>query len=198
MKNVYRSYRRAYDIVIFLLNIFFRTKPSGRENIPKGAAIVCANHSNWADPFIIAAAFTKENQIRVMAKAELFRIPVLAPFLRSLGTFPVNRGANDISAIRLSLRLLKEGDKVVIFPEGTRVSVDDAIAAKSGAVKMAAKAGVPIIPVYIPRKKRLFFGFPVVIGKPYYINPENNKLSSEDYLVLADDLMERIKSLNPN
>ena len=54
MNKEHRAYRIAYIFVIFLLRLFFRVKPIGRENIPQGSAIVCSNHSNWADPFIIA------------------------------------------------------------------------------------------------------------------------------------------------
>jgi 1-acyl-sn-glycerol-3-phosphate acyltransferase len=197
MNKEQRAYRIAYIFVIFLLRLFFRVKPIGRENIPQGPAIVCSNHSNWADPFIIANAFTKEHQIRVMAKAELFKIPLLRGFLRSIGTFPVKRGKSDVSAIRTTLRYLQEGYKVVIFPEGTRVTDEDATAAKNGAVRLAERAGVPIVPIYIPRKKRLFFHFPLVIGKPYHINQDKAKLSTEEYDALAEELMQKIKELRP-
>ena len=197
MNKENKTYRIAYVIVIFLLRLFFRVKPIGRENIPQGPAIVCANHSNWADPFIIADAFTKEHQVRVMAKAELFKIPLLGRFLRSIGTFPVDRGKSDVSAIRTTLRYLQEGYKVVIFPEGTRVTDEDATAAKNGAVRLASKANVPIVPVYIPRKKRLFFQFPLIIGEPYYVNEHKARLSNEEYDALAEALMEKINGLRP-
>ena len=79
----------------------------------------------------------------------------------------------------------------MLFPEGTRVRGEDTVAAKSGAVHMAARAGVPIVPVYIPRDKKLFRTSRVVIGEPYYIKVENRSEIDN----LAQDLMDRIWAL---
>ena len=78
----------------------------------------------------------------------------------------------------------------------TRLSEDFSAAAKSGAIKIAEKSGKPIIPVHIPRKKKMFKKIKIVIGKPYYINPERKRLSPEEYDGLAQDLMVKIKELD--
>ena len=103
----------------------------------------------------------------------------------------MRRGERDIDSFKSSMRALKSGEKLALFPEGTRVRGSDSVAAKSGAVHMAARAGVPIVPVYIPRGKRLFHTSRVVIGQPYCIKVE----SRGDFDGLAQELMDRIWAL---
>lgn len=187
--------RQAYNAVYSTLKPFalllYPLRCEGRENIPEGPAIVCANHSNYVDPVLIAMSFGRRHMLRFMAKKELFSVPVLGPILRKIGVFPVNRGASDIDAVRTTMKCLKSGDKVLIFPEGTRVSEDDAVAAKTGAVRIASRTKAPIIPVFVPRRKKLFGRVRVRIGKPYYVHAETH----EDYLRCADELMARIRGL---
>ena len=197
MKPSYRFYRRCYHLARTAIGIFYRIQVFGYENIPDNAAMVCANHSSGIDPFFVAFAFGINHHMHVIAKVELFRIPVIAPILKKLGMISVNRGVVDASTIKSSFGYLKNNEKVVIFPEGTRVSKDDAIAAKTGAVKIAEHAGVPLIPMYIPRKKPLFSRVTVVIGEPYYIEKQEHKRVLSDYSQLSDVLMDKIKLLNP-
>jgi 1-acyl-sn-glycerol-3-phosphate acyltransferase len=149
------------------------------------------------DPFQIALAFGIDDNVHVIAKIELFRIPVLSWFLWKLGMICVDRSINDIESIKTSLAYMKKGKKVVIFPEGTRMSQYDAHAAKSGAVKLAERAGVPIIPVFLSRKKPLFKRSKVVIGQPYYIEKKEGKRHVDDYTKLSEELMEKIQALDP-
>ena len=192
-----RFYRACYCIARFFIGIFCRIDISGRENIPEGSAMICANHSAMLDPFLIAFAFGMNSQMHVVAKAELFRIPVLSWMLRTLGMISVNRGMSDMATIKSTLNYLKGGEKVVIFPEGTRTSTDDSVSAKNGAVRLAERAGVPVIPFFIPRRKPLFHTIQVVIGVPYKIEKQYEKRTAEEYAELADRLMEKIKALNP-
>jgi len=132
-----------------------------------------------------------------MAKKELFDNPILRTIILRAGTFSVDRSKTDITAIKTALNLLKQGEKIVIFPEGTRADEDFAVAAKTGAIRIAEKAGVPIVPVYIPRKKSIWRRIPIVIGTPYFINSEKRKLSSAEYDRLAESLMQSISELRP-
>ena len=84
-----------------------------------------------------------------MAKAELFRIPVLGFLIRELGAFPVQRGAADRSAIRRALRILNDGGVVGVFPEGTRNRRGEVLNPQGGAALIALKAGVPVLPAAI-------------------------------------------------
>jgi len=197
MTPSYKFYRVIYRIARFLVGIVYGLDISGRENIPDGAAMVCANHSDYIDPFLVAFAFGIDHQLHIIAKAELFKIPIISPILKKLGMISVNRGISDVSTIKSTLSYLKNGEKVAIFPEGTRVSTDDAISAKSGAVRLAERAVVPIVPVFMPRKKPLFHKIPVVIGTPYIIERQSEKRTAEDYATLSDKLMEKIKALDP-
>jgi len=133
-------------------------------------------------------------QIRFMAKAELFRIPVVAPLLRSIGTFPVDR-AGGAGAIKEAMKHLKAGEKVGIFPEGARIATEEESEAKIGAVRLAAKMGVPVVPVYIPRQKPMFRRQRIVFGEPYMIEVDRKTATSTDYETLAEQMMEKIHRL---
>ena len=196
MKSYDRFYRVCYYLVRAVFGIFYPMRVIGKENIPPGAAMICANHSSMADPFLIALIFGKDGHVHIIAKIEVFRIPVVSQILRKLRMISVDRGALDGTAAKSTLGYLKNSEKVLIFPEGTRVSEDDAASAKSGAVKLAERAGVPLVPLFLPRKKPLFRKVPLVIGEPYYIEKQAPKRSAGDYARLSDVLMENIKSLS--
>ena len=197
MKTSGRFYRICFCLARTAIGIFYRLRVSGEENIPEGAAIVCANHSSMVDPFLIAFAFGIDCNVHVIAKAELFRIPVISQILRKLKMIRVDRGILDATTVKSALSYLKCGEVVVIFPEGTRISSDDAITAKAGAVKIAERTGNPIVPLYLPRKKPLFRKVRLIVGEPYYIEKQQPKRTTDDYTGLSDLLMERIKLLNP-
>ena len=197
MSSERAAYRRFYIFVNYFIRLLWRFKVTGAERVQDGAAMVCANHSSWTDPFFMAISFGNNHHLRFMGKAELFRMPVIGWYLRRIGMFPVDRSKQDVTAIRTAMKLIQTGEKVVIFPEGTRVSVDDAVAAKSGAVKIADRLKVPVYPVYVPRKKPLFSRVEIVIGEPFTFEKAEGRRSNEDYERLADELMGRIRSLTP-
>ena len=197
VKPSYRFYRSAHRIARILFSILFRFECRGADNIPSGAAMVCSNHSSYFDPILIAFAFGAGCYLHFMAKVELFKAPVLAFVVAKLGAISVNRDTLDISTIKRTLDCFKNGEKVAIFPEGTRSSAADRITAKNGAVKIAERAGVPLLPIFVPRKKRLFGKVTLVIGEPYYLEKQSIKRSSDDYTQLAETLMKKIEALNP-
>jgi len=195
MKSGYGFYKFCYCVARAALSIFYRIKITGKENIPSGAAMVCANHSSLMDPVLLAFAFGLGTHLRIIAKAELYRVPVLSAIIRRLGTIKVDRGGLDIQTIKDTLSCLNKGEKVAIFPEGTRKQEEIAGAAKNGAVKLSERAKVPLVPCYIPRKKPLFRKIHLIIGEPYYIANQKEKRSADDYANLADALMDRIAAL---
>ncbi|MCL2627213.1 MAG: 1-acyl-sn-glycerol-3-phosphate acyltransferase [Oscillospiraceae bacterium] len=196
-KESKRFYRVCYRVAGPVIRFFNPIKVFGDENKIQGAALVCANHSRAIDPFLIALAFGINTQIHVLAKIEVFRVPVLSYVLKKLGMISVDRGALDVASIKSSLSYLKKGEKVVIFPEGTRISEHDSTAAKSGAVKLAERAGVPIMPVFMPRKKAMFKKTAVIFGEPYLIEKKDTKRTPEDYAMLSEELMNKIQALEP-
>lgn len=168
---------------------------AGKENIPDKAAIICANHTSNYDPVMLAIYFGFfKHRMCFMAKAELLEIPVLGPLLRAAGVFPVHRGENtDIKAIRTAIKYLKAGEKIMMFPEGTRVDPGGYVAAKTGAVRIASKLGVPILPVWMTSGKKSFRRNTMVIGEPYYIKVPADK----NYELLSEQLLDNIRQLEP-
>jgi 1-acyl-sn-glycerol-3-phosphate acyltransferase len=194
MNRDYRAYRRLYHFLTATLSLFYRYDVVGRENIPDGPAVLCANHSSNFDPIMISLAAGIDRHIHYMAKKELFRVPIVSSVIKAIGSYPVDRGNKDIGAIKMSLKYLKAGEKIGIFPEGTRTKTAGEKAAKSGAIRLADQANVPIVPVWLPRRKRPFKKIRVVFHKPYFVNPEHRSLSREDYETLAEELMDKINA----
>ena len=190
-------YKIAYVLMNVVFRLVFRPRIRGRENIPEGAALVCANHTASSDPIFLALGMTIHHQVHFMAKAELLRNPFKRLILRGLGAFAVHRGESDMKAIRTAFTLLKQGKKVGMFPEGTRVQGDDMAQAKTGAAMLAARSGAPFLPVSITPggRKHLFSRIDIVIGQPYGL--EDKKASPERYRAIADELMKRIYDLAP-
>ena len=194
-KASYRFYRVAFKVAGPVLCFFRPFDVIGKENLREGAALICSNHSAMVDPFLIALSSGIDRTIHVFAKIELYRVPVVATVLWKLGMIPVDRSINDITSIKTALNYLKSGKRVVIFPEGTRAAEHDASAAKSGAVKLAERAGVPIVPVFIPRKKPFFRKCTLVFGEPYSIEKQKVKRTVNDYSKLSEELMNKIQDL---
>ncbi len=164
-----------YRFVCTVGGAFFRlthhgVNPEHRENLPEGPAILCPNHTSLRDPLYIAVACGPRARLRFMAKAELFRIPGLRGLIRSLGAYPVRRGEADMDAIRQSIKELKAGGKLLIFPEGTRVTQGKTVDAKVGAAFLAAHTGVPIIPIRIENARTYFRPVRIVFGEPIEVH----------------------------
>lgn len=190
-----RFYHLLYAIIWPFFNLFHPVRTVGSENIPEGAAIICPNHTRASDPFFVVFAFKRRHVMRAMAKAEVMRLPVIGWILGKAGVFGVDRGAADVNAVKTALRFLKQGDKLLMFPEGTRVVEGESVEAKTGAAMFSVRTGTPILPVYIPAKKNWFRPTTVVIGQPFLPQVAGRKGTSEEYRAIADDLMERIRAL---
>ena len=188
-------YRFFYAIVWPFVMLFYPMKFIGRENIPEGGALVCANHSAAVDPFFLAFALGRKKRICAMAKESLLNIFFVGKVLKLIGTFGVRRGASDIHAVKYALEELKKGEYVVIFPEGTRVKSREEGEPKTGAAMLACRTGVNVLAVYIPMKKKPFRINRVYIGKPYIMIPEGKRATSKDYDTFTADLMDRIYNL---
>ena len=193
MSREYRRYRFFRVLCAAIMAPFYPIRAHGKDNMPEGAALVCGNHSHWNDPILIILAIGSRFHLHMMAKAELFAKPLLGRFLKSVGMISVDRGNNDISSVRSVLRYLRSGEKVGIFPEGTRVTDEKGGDPRNGASYFAAKLGVPIVPVYIPRDRKLFRSIDVVIGKPYELG--SGATDTDSLNAASADLMSRIESL---
>ena len=192
MKTVFAL---LYCIVYPFFNLVHPCKAVHRERLPEGGAILCPNHTTLSDPLFVVFALGFKTKPQVMAKVELMRIPVLGWILSKAGVFAVDRGKADVTAVKRALKCLKDGDKLLMFPEGTRSKDGELGEAKTGAAMFAIRTGVPIVPMYIPAEKRWFRRTPVVFGEPFIPQIEGKKGSAEDYERVAGELMERIAAL---
>ena len=190
MRRVYTIY---YYIFYIIFHCIYRMRTLHPERVPEGPMLVCGNHTSLADPLLIGVALGKKIFVRYMAKIELMRKPLLGALLKAAGTFGVDRGNSDIGAVRTAMRILKDGGNVGIFPEGKRVSEEEKATAKTGAIMLASKTGAKILPVYVPRKRRLFGRLDIAVGEPYAI--ERTHGGSETYEPMAMELMEKINML---
>ena len=138
-------YRFLYLVVWPFFNLFHPVCTVGREHIPEGAAVICPNHTALSDPFFVAFAFQKKNPLRVMAKIQLMRVPVIGWLLGKAGIFGVDRGHADMHAAKTALRCLKEGHKLLIFPEGTRVEEEvTGLGAQTGAFAVQPEYAIAV------------------------------------------------------
>lgn len=175
--------RVAHALLAPLARFLLRVRVHGRENVPKeGGAVVAINHISFLDVIAVSASFPGARMPRYLAKAELFRIPLLASFIRALGAIPLDRGRSDVGAVRQAIEVAEGGELLGLFPQGTRQKgknpADTPI--KSGVAMITARAKCPILPVCI-RIKRMRYAFlrrvDVIIGKP--ILPETLGLLEE-------------------
>ena len=188
-----------YGFVYMMLKIFYGllhpVRVIGREHIPEGAAVICGNHTSLADPVFLVFGLRIRKNVQAMAKIELIRIPVIGFVLKKAGVFGVDRGNNDVGAIKHAFKVLKEGGRLMMFPEGTRVKSGEKKRIKTGAAMFSVKTGTVILPVYISPKRGIFKRTLVVFGEAYHPVCVNAKATQEDYQVIVDDLMERIFAL---
>lgn len=184
-----------YCIIYPFFNLVHPCKPIHRERLPEGGALLCPNHTTLTDPLFVVFSLGLKTRPQVMAKAEFMRLPVIGWILSKAGVFAVERGKADVTAVKRALKCLKEGDKLLMFPEGTRSKDGNMGEAKAGAAMFALRTGVPIVPMYIPAKKKWFGRTPVVFGEPFYPTVEGKKGSAEDYERIGEELMERIAAL---
>jgi len=185
-------------LLYYFFKVFFRFKIIGAEHIPAcGGVIIAANHISLWDPPVIGAACTRS--INFMAKEELFSIGVFKWIITKLKAFPVRRGTADRTAIRYAISLLKNGEMLGAFPEGTRSITGELGKPEPGIAMIALKAGSPIIPVGIIGTNKVFTGgcifpqFVIKFGKPIIINEE--KADKEMMEKISNTIMQEISCL---
>ncbi|HSB72227.1 MAG TPA: lysophospholipid acyltransferase family protein [Candidatus Methylomirabilis sp.] len=126
---------------------FFALQVEGAERVPgTGPVILAPNHVSYLDPVLVGVSIRR--RVHFMAKKELFRNRLAAWFLRGLQAYPVARGRLDPSTLKHALSLLKNGEVLLIFPEGTRGDGRTLGPAKPGIAAVAARAGAPVVPVF--------------------------------------------------
>ena len=188
-------FKLIYYALYILLYPIYRFHFVGRENIPEGAAVLCANHTANIDAVFLVLANGPRWDFGIIGKEELFRFKPLGAFFKWLGAVPVKRDSGDIQVIRAGFSILKAGKKLLLFPEGTRVKPGmPPVRAKAGAPMFAVRNNVPLVPIYIPAGRKAFKKNTVVIGKPYHPVCDG-KPNHERYQQMADELMRCIQDL---
>lgn len=142
-------WRGLYVFVTGLKPLVCRLTIEGVENVPKsGGCIITCNHT--AGPDYVFLGYSCPRQIFYMAKAEIFRIhPWIARFFLTFGVFPIQRGQGDLGAIEHAVQLVKSGRVLGMFPEGTRSRTGALRQGKTGVVRIAMTADVPIVPAVV-------------------------------------------------
>ncbi|HHT63380.1 MAG: lysophospholipid acyltransferase family protein [Bacillota bacterium] len=191
-------YRFFKLVCILILNIFSRWKVEGREHIPpQGPLILVCNHTSYWDPVLVGCAMTRE--VRFMAKAELFSIPVLNLILHVVGAFPIKRGQSDRTALRTALKLLKDNEVIGIFPEGTRSKTGELLPFKSGVNMLAYKADCPILPMAVINARKVLLGWwhpvKVIFGKPIFFSFKDSRPSREELEELNEIIRQAVQDL---
>ncbi|SFE91753.1 1-acyl-sn-glycerol-3-phosphate acyltransferase [Paenibacillus algorifonticola] len=185
-----------YLLFRFLLRVLyiclFRLEAKGLENIPAdGPVILCANHVSNFDPPTVGVKVKRK--VHYMAKAELFKIPVFGPLIRAFGAFPVKRGGVSKEAIKSAITLLKEGNVMGIFPEGSRRNQGGE--AKKGAAMIALRSNAVVIPVAIVGNYSLFRKVTVYYGKPVDLSAFIDDSSPDKLDRLTDAIMMDVRAL---
>ena len=160
-------YNFVKTLLLLFYKIFYKVTVINGEKIENAKGVVISgNHLSNHDPLLFPAFFDKK--IRFIAKEELFKIPFVKQSLEATGAIPIKRGTFDRAAINSSIKLLKEGEVVGVFPEGTRSHSKELDLGQlhNGASFIATRAKTKIIPfAIIPSKNfKLFSEIKIVVG----------------------------------
>ena len=190
------GYRAVQSVTRALMAIGFQARCWGRENYPAtGGALICANHQSFLDPMLIGNSSSRP--MNYLARKTLFHFAPLGWLLDFVNTIPVEREGFGVGGIRETLKRLKRGEMVLLFPEGTRSPDGEIQHFKQGFATLARRSRVALVPVGVdgaydawPRSER----FPqlgrvrVVVGTP--LAPE--LVETLDDRELMDELKQRI------
>jgi 1-acyl-sn-glycerol-3-phosphate acyltransferase len=198
-------YAVARGAVEGFCRLYFRVEVRGRQHVPVGGAYVIAPvHRSNVDT-LLAGCLT-HRRIRFMGKDTLWKYRWSAALFTSLGAFPVHRGTADREALRVCEAAVRAGEPVVLFPEGTRQSGPTVKPLFEGAAFVAARAGVPILPVGIggsewamPKGQRRILPVKVVmvVGPPIVApaRTEGSRVSRRAVTELTDALHTELQAL---
>jgi len=188
-----------------LLKIFWRMEIRGIENLPEsGGFIIASNHVSYLDPAVLVASLNRK--IYFITKKEVFKNIFVSFILKNLNAFSVDRENVDMLAFKKAINILREEKVLGIFPEGTRSSNGELQKLKLGAIKIAMKTGVPILPVGIIGTHKIYprgIKFPILFKHKIIIKygalQHFNKLKSKDKIYQKEELnllSKKIKELS--
>ena len=176
--------------------IVYRIKVEGQENIPKeGPLIFCGNHRSFLDPPLIKV--TAKREVFFLAKASLFKNPFMGFLGRLFEEIPVKKeDGNDVNAVKMSLKHLKNNECIALFPEGTRNGIEKGEKVKDGAAFFAVRTGAKVIPIGISGSLKAFRRITIRYGKPLDFSSydKNNQEALEEVTkTIMDSIFELVK-----
>ena len=185
-------YSFAKSTVYSILKPIYRFEVIGAEKFPKeGGILLCSNHIDALDPPVVG--INTPRPVNFMAKEELFKIPILKSLLPGVNAFPVKRGLSDRDALRKALKLLKDGEVVGLFPEGTRSKDGTLGKGFSGAGFFALRGEANVVPCAIIGPYKPFRKLQIVFGEMIDIAPYRERKASADEV--TEVIMEHIGQL---
>jgi 1-acyl-sn-glycerol-3-phosphate acyltransferase len=145
------SMSRLYRIILFLawcfFKAFYRHRVYGLENYYSNAAIIASNHSSNYDPPILSISWPEE--VHFLARDGLFKNPLFGGLIRKLNAHPVSGDAGDVVVFKLICKLLNEGKKIILFPEGRRGLKDELEPLKPGIAMLVSRTKSAVVPAYV-------------------------------------------------
>jgi 1-acyl-sn-glycerol-3-phosphate acyltransferase len=196
------GYRLIHHLARSLYKLLFGFKIQGLDNIPRtGKLIIAANHQSYLDPPVIGG--TAPREIHFMAKANLFKKPLLGPLIRYLNCIPVTRSGQDLHSLRTALEVLEKEGALLIFPEGTRSHTGQFLRASGGIGLLVKQTQAPVVPVYIQGTRgalrRIFKhrGLRAIYGEPILTPDFDQRFGSgsQAYRAFGDYILEKIGEL---
>lgn len=170
----------------------YRMEVIGLENFPKeGGVLLCSNHIDNLDPPVVA--ITAPRPVSFMAKEELFKVPILGTIIEKVNSFPVKRGMSDRDALRKGLSILKNGQVMGLFPEGTRSKTGELGKGLSGAGFFALRSNASVVPCAIIGPYKPFKKIRIVYGKP--IDMDKLRLEKATAEEVTEVIMNEIQKL---
>ncbi len=180
----------------------FRLSAIGTERVPAGPCLFIANHASMWDPAFLITPLNRV--IRYMGKAELAHTRVVKNMADSIGFFPVRRGAGDRVAMHIGEEVLRRGDSLGVFPEGTRVYEGRLARPRQGAARLALVTGVPVVPVaiYGNRWSESLFKVTVAFGRPHdfrgqLATPDNVRRATTEVWSDVQELWDALRADRP-
>ena len=193
-KKLKRVLGKFVEGVLFVYcKIVYRLKIVGTENIPEEQVIFCGNHRSFIDPPIIKVTCTRD--VRFLARESLTKNPLLAFLGWIFDVIYVKKDSKDIGALKGTLSVLKKGESVALFPEGTRNGLEKGENVKGGAAFFAIKSGVKVVPVGISGEIKPFHKLTVTYGKPLDFSTYKDPKNKEEVEIVTNKIMEEIKNL---
>ena len=174
--------------------IYYRAEIKGLENIPKeGPLIFCGNHRTYLDPPLMVV--TAKRDMRFLAKEELYKNKFLSFLGWVFEAIPVKRDEKDITAIKESLKALKNGQCIALFPEGTRNGMEKGEKAKDGVAFFAVRSGAKVVPCGIKGGTKENIKVTITYGKPLDYSKYRNEKDKQILDNITKEIMDNIIEL---